>query len=290
MKLEKMGMRTIKTGIAVIICVLLGKVLVENVFYSAVACIISMQDTVKGSLKAGLSRVKGTLLGGIIGFIFVLIRPQDPILCGIGVMSIIYICNTLKINSSVVVSCVTFLSILLGNIGGNVAAFSISRVIDTSVGVVFGVVINYLLARPNYLENTITEFKKTEKLASRLVEQKILSKENINIDKFKKQIQRLEHVYSKLLDELYYSRNQVDIDQLEKIMRVCREIYFHMQSIELLDKKLYLNEKNYNNLKNLYKVEHLNWEIDEKKSPVFNYHLKKVVEEIKELQILNNSK
>ncbi|MEG2539908.1 MAG: aromatic acid exporter family protein, partial [Clostridium sp.] len=82
MKLEKLGMRTIKSGIAVTCCVIIAKYLVQNPMYCAVACIISVQDTVRGSLKAGFGRVKGTIIGGIIGFLLVLIQPKDPILCG----------------------------------------------------------------------------------------------------------------------------------------------------------------------------------------------------------------
>ncbi len=57
---------------------ILGDYLVENMFYSLVACIISVQDTVKGSLKTGINRVEGTILGGIIGFIFAIIKAGDP--------------------------------------------------------------------------------------------------------------------------------------------------------------------------------------------------------------------
>ncbi len=32
----------------------------------------------KGSLKTGINRVEGTILGGIIGFIFAIIKAGDP--------------------------------------------------------------------------------------------------------------------------------------------------------------------------------------------------------------------
>ncbi|MBO3446478.1 aromatic acid exporter family protein, partial [Clostridium sp. CCUG 7971] len=110
MKLEKIGMRTIKSGIAVSCCVMAGKYIVQNPMYSAVACIISMKDTVTGSLKAGLDRIKGTIIGGIIGFLMVLIKPGDPILCGLGVIATIYICNALKLNTAITVANVAFTS------------------------------------------------------------------------------------------------------------------------------------------------------------------------------------
>ena len=154
MKLQKVGMRTIKTGIAVFICTLLAKYLVKNPMFAGVGCVTSMQDTVKGSLKLGFNRVKGTIIGGLVGFLCVSIKAGDPILAGIGTIITIYSCTILKINSGIIVSSVTFLSIHLGIITSNPANYSIQRVIDTSVGVVIGVIINYLLARPDYIELT----------------------------------------------------------------------------------------------------------------------------------------
>lgn len=286
MKLEKMGMRTIKSGIAVMLCVLVGSSLLENVVFAAIACVVSMQNTVKGSLKEGLGRVKGTAIGGIVGYIFLLISPGNPILAGLGVMIIIYIHNILSLKS-IVVSCMTFFIIHLGRVEGSAALYSISRVVDTSVGVVIGVLINYLIVRPDYLESTINEINRAEKTATKLLETKIIKKESIYVEKLTKQVKKLENVYSKLIDELDYSKNTIDIEKLDKTVSVCKEICIHMESIELLSKKLYLNEKNYNSLKEIYTTQKLNWDIDDNKSPVFNYHLEKIISDMKELKLLN---
>ena len=74
-------------------------------------------------------------------------------------MTTIYSCTALGINSGIIVSSVTFLSIHLGIIDSNPAYYSIQRVMDTSVGVVIGVIINYVLARPDYLEITDKSLK-----------------------------------------------------------------------------------------------------------------------------------
>lgn len=283
-----MGMRTIKTGIAVMLCVLAGASLLENVVFAAIACVVSMQNTVKGSLKEGLGRVKGTAIGGIVGFLFVIISPGNPILAGLGVMIIIYICNMLGLHS-IVVSCMTFFIIHLGRVEGSAAVYSISRVIDTSVGVVVGVLVNYLIVRPDYLESTISELKRAQKTATKLLENKIIKKEEINIDKLKKQVNKLESIYSKFLEELDYSKNTMDTEKISQSVAICREICIHMESIELLSKELYLTEKNYIDLKKLYNRENLYWNIDEKASPVFNYHLEKVITEMIELKIISKT-
>lgn len=107
LKLHKPGMRNIKTGIGVMICVLVGYLnIIDNTLFAAVACIVCMQTTVKGSLTVGLNRLKGTFIGGLIGFIFVLIHPGSPILSCLGIITTIYICNVLKINNSITIACV----------------------------------------------------------------------------------------------------------------------------------------------------------------------------------------
>lgn len=289
MKLEKVGMRTIKSGIAVSCCVMAGRYIVQNPMYSVVGCVISIQDTVTGSLKAGFNRLKGTLIGGIIGFLLALIKPGDPILCGIGVMATIYICTTFKLHTAITVANVVFASIYMNVITTNVAVYSFHRVLDTSIGVMTGIVINYLLARPNYLDSVKNEIKKFEKMTLEAIKDKVSNKENLSIVKLEKESKKLEGIYKKHLDELKYSRDEINDDRIKEGMNICKQIYSHMQSIELLKKKLYLNDKNYNDLKILHNIENIELDIDEEKSPVFNYHLSKIIEEMKILNEINNS-
>ena len=290
MKLQKLGMRNIKTGLAVMVCIIVSKYMVENPMYSAVACIISMQDTVKGSFKAGFNRIKGTIIGGIVGYLSVLINPGNPIFCGLGAMLTIYLCNLLKLNNAITVASVTFVSIHMGIIVSDPARYSIFRVIDTSIGVLVAIVINYLIARPDYLTMLNNEFIKLEKISKDFVKTKIINKENINISKFERDVKKLDTIYKKLEDELDYTRDEVDLENIKQNVSVCKEIYYHMQSIELLEKKLFLNQENYDNLKKLYKSENIGWEIDEEESPVFNYHLSKIIDEINILKRINKSK
>ncbi|MDR0880330.1 MAG: aromatic acid exporter family protein [Clostridioides sp.] len=288
MNIPTLGMRTIKTGIAVFLCVLLGDYLVQNPFFSVTACIISLQDTVKGSLKTGINRVTATMVGGVTGYLLALIHPGGALLCGIGVIITIYMCNLLRFKS-VVVACVTFLAIHLGVGTSDPMSYSIHRVLDTSVGVVFGIVVNYALARPDYFNSTIGIFKKIEDVSLRWLKLRIIKKTDADASELKTVIKKLDDVYSKYLDEIDYSLGHQDIEFLEQTIDVCREIYFHMQSICLLQDKLYLSQSNYDRLAVMFKVKKLDWPVDEEESPVFNFHLMKILEEEEYLRILNKS-
>lgn len=284
MKLQKIGMRTIKTGIAVAVCTLLARYIVHNPMYAGVGCVVSVQDTVKGSFKLGFNRVLGTFIGGLVGFLCVLIKPGDPIIAGLGIMASIYICTTLDIKSGIVVSAVTFLLVHLGIIDSTPAYYAISRVIDTSVGVVIGIVINYILARPDYCEITDKTLENAKIVVKECIKSRIVDNKTFEREKLRAKIAKLENIYSKLQDEIKYSKNKVDIESVKAEISSYKEINHHMKSIELLDEELYLNENNYLRIKHMYNVDNLNWEIDNNKSPVFNYLLSKILDEVTEVE------
>lgn len=289
MKLQKIGMRTVKTGIAVSVCTLLAQYLVQNPMFAGVGCVASVQDTVKGSLKLGFNRVKGTMIGGLVGFLCVLIKPGDPILCGLGIMSTIYGCTILGINSGIIVSSVTFLSIHLGIIESNPAYYSIHRVLDTSVGVVIGVIINYVLARPDYLELTDKSLINARKIVGECVKSGIINNGAFDRERLRKKISKLEMIYPKLVDEMKYTKNQVNIEIIENEISLYKSINHHIKSIQIIDEEICINKDNYFKIKEMYNVDILNWKLDDEKSPVFNYHLSKILEEIDTIDTLKST-
>ena len=289
MKLQKIGMRTVKTGIAVSLCTILAQYLVQNPMFAGVGCVASVQDTVKGSLKLGFNRVKGTMIGGLVGFLCVLIKPGDPILCGLGIMATIYGCTILGINSGIIVSTVTFLSIHLGIIESNPAYYSIHRVMDTSVGVVIGVIINYVLARPDYLELTDKSLDNARKIVGECVKSGIINNGSFDREMLRKKISKLEMIYPKLVDEMKYTKNQVDLEIIENKILLYKSINHHIKSIQIIDEEIFINKENYLKIKEMYNIDTLNWKLDNEKSPVFNYHLSKILEEINTIDTLKST-
>lgn len=273
------GMRTLKTGLAVTLCCLLTRFAVDNMFYCATACVVTMGDTIKTSYKMGFHRVYGTFIGGIVGFLLVLISPADPFLCGLGIMIVIKCCHKLKL-TSIVVASVTFFSLYLGYIDSGPLAYSIQRVMDTFVGVIMGLIVNYSFARPNYYNNTMREFTQIKALFKSYVKSLVSKEEELHIENIEKRIKNVEGIYSKLIDEMNYSRKEFNLDIIDKNLDLCRQIYFHIKSIDLLEKELYLNNENYKMIKKSHKDTVINLKIDNNESPVFNFHLNKIIEKI----------
>lgn len=284
LKLHKPGMRNIKTGIGVMICVLVGYLnIIDNTLFAAVACIVCMQTTVKGSLTVGLNRLKGTFIGGLIGFIFVLIHPGSPILSCLGIITTIYICNVLKINNSITIACVVYCSIYLGIGTNSPLEYSIHRIIDTSIGVVIGVCVNYFIYRPNYLNRIYNEIREIENTSIKLLKSEIEKGTHVDISSLKTEITKLEGLYKNFLDELEYSNDEVDNKSINRTINKCKQIYLHLQVLEHMKDKCYLNKENYIKSKNLYDKLDKNVEVKEDVSPVYNYHISMIIERINEI-------
>lgn len=284
MKLQKPGMRNIKTGIGVMICALIGKMnVIDSTFYAAIACVVSMQTTVKSSLTVGLNRLKGTFIGGLIGFLFVLIHPGDPIISCLGIITTIYICNILKINKSITIACVVYCAINL-NIGdANPIVYSLSRILDTSIGVIVGVAVNYFIYRPNYLESIYKEIRIIEETSIKLLKSEIEKGEHADISSLKSEITRLEGLYKNFLEELEYSSEDVENKEITNTIKRCKQIYLHLQVLEQMKDKCYLNKENYIKSKSIYDTLPKGIEIKDNTSTVYNYHISSIMDRINEI-------
>lgn len=284
MKINKPGMRNIKTGIGVMICVFIGYLkIIDSTLFAAVACIVCMQTTVKSSLNKGLDRLGGTFIGGLIGFLFVLIKPGDPILACIGIITTIYVCNLLKINDSITIACVVFCAIQINIGAANPLEYSAHRIIDTSIGVIVGVCVNYYICRPNYLDRIYNEIKIIESTSIELLKLEIEKGVHANMAPLKKEISKLEGLYKNFLDELEYSNEEIDDVNIKDTIKKCRQIYLHLQVLENMKYKCYLDEETYIKTMDLYDGLEGYIEVKNDISPVYNYHIKMIIENINDI-------
>lgn len=154
-KIKFPGMRVVKTVIAVYICFLINFIRKGLPFYSAIAAILCMQNDHINGLKAGKSRIIGTLIGGVYGFLAILLidfvnaelfSHIHYLILSLFLIPIIYTNVFLKSNSSAYISCVVFFSITISH-GGDIAPmyFALNRVIDTLIGIGVSLIINIII-------------------------------------------------------------------------------------------------------------------------------------------------
>lgn len=146
----KIGMRTFKTGLAVtisfMICSLLNS---KSPIFAGIGAIMAMQASVSESFIAGKNRMLGTFVGAFIGLLFSLALPYNPFFIGIGVIITIHLCYIMGWNKALQLSAIVFMSIALNPNLEAKLSYALFRIIDTFIGIIVGMLINYFISAPN---------------------------------------------------------------------------------------------------------------------------------------------
>lgn len=147
----KVGLRNIKTALAVTLCIVVFDVIHrENPFFACIASVFCMKDTVANSISMGKNRILGTMLGGVIGIMLIFLSTHfqflynlRAIVTGIGVSTSIYICTLFKKPESVIVSCIVISGIMINYATQlNSYVYAINRSVDTIIGIIVAILVN----------------------------------------------------------------------------------------------------------------------------------------------------
>lgn len=231
------GMRNIKTAIAIFITVIISALLkLEYPFYAAIATIISMENSVTNSYTAGRNRMMGTFVGAGIGFIFAWIEPHNALYCALGIVIVIYLCNLLKWNKSISIASIVFLAIMLNlKPGESPFHYGINRIFDTFIGVSVAVLVNYLIFPPKHEFNLHMARKSLLKSLSRIASNVIFHSDNSGIKQLKTNITNLEKHFALCKEEFHFKKDlTLLMKQIEEELEIINHIYAHMRMIQRL--------------------------------------------------------
>jgi len=154
----RIGMRVIKTLAAVTICLLIAWTIGsrDSLPIAAIAALVTMQATQSETLRIGVFRILGTIIGGVFGIITVLIGLVLPyysdglfiIIIPLMLLINLYLCNLLKMQDSCTISCVVTIIVAAHIIADATfdesLIYTFIRLRDTLIGVVVASIINML--------------------------------------------------------------------------------------------------------------------------------------------------
>lgn len=175
----KIGMRSVKTAIAVFVCILLYTILEwisfgtfevtnpilkvllflahrQDPIYACVSAIVATQNTIENSWKNGKNRVVGTFIGGIIGLVLLYVdmgfynRSFSMVIVPVGLLFLIWFCNIINKPSAVSFAAITFVIIMIEveKFDNPAYIYALNRTIDTAIGVFISMVVNLSFGKP----------------------------------------------------------------------------------------------------------------------------------------------
>lgn len=160
-QIPKIGLRIIKSAVAVFLCYLFNYFRGENgiVFYSQLSVLWCIQSYISTTKQNAWQRIVGTFIGAGFGLVvlllFMLIRNAEltlsdlslyllqGLITSVVVIFVLYATVILNKKNASYFSCVVFLSIVVIHGGdNNPFLFTLNRVVDTMVGIFIGVAVN----------------------------------------------------------------------------------------------------------------------------------------------------
>lgn len=152
----RIGMRTMKTALAVMICILLFKITDRREpLIAALAAVFSLRQDLTTTVSFGRSRILGNSMGGLFAIFYFFIKQyvhQDFLLelflLPLLVALIIILSDGINNNAGIVSAIATMLLITLSVTRSESIYFALQRVIDTFIGTFVAIAINFLIRPP----------------------------------------------------------------------------------------------------------------------------------------------
>lgn len=149
------GMRIIKTVVAVFLCGLLAFLRSASGFYSMIAAVVCIQNSAGKTIESSINRMIGTLIGGVAGVLVVYgldtlgvlyMELLRYVVLSVMLIPIIKLCLAIKKPGCAAMACIVFLCVTVNHsIGDTPAIYSIDRLFETLVGVALACGIDILL-------------------------------------------------------------------------------------------------------------------------------------------------
>lgn len=156
----RIGLRTIKTVIAVFLCCLIGFFRGIVPIQSSIAAILCIKADKKDTIQTAVTRIIGTILGGATGVLTLLFFLNVGILYNsllfyfilcILLIPVIYIPVRLGWPDATALTCIVYVVVAMGYTGElSPIQMAVERTVDTLLGIIIAVPLNALL--PNRYE------------------------------------------------------------------------------------------------------------------------------------------
>lgn len=134
----------LKTSLAVGFSLITGKLLkVDSLFYTGIAAAICSQIEYRESIKHGIGRIYGTIVGASLGILCFYYLPNNFFTISLGIFIIVFVSYKYLKTAQANIASIVFLGIMLQITSSKTPIlYFFHRVTDTSLGVVIAVFVS----------------------------------------------------------------------------------------------------------------------------------------------------
>lgn len=276
----KLGLRTVKTAVAVVISLALAELFGRSdgkLIFAVLGVMAAVQPTFKESWESCLTQILGVILGAITGLLLHLIPISPAITSGAGVLLVIVTYNSLGIRFSPGLACIIVVTICTDG-GVRPAEYALDRIWDTAIGLVVGMVINTLVFPYDNSRRIRSAVHSLEKevmlfLADMFDGDNKLPTADASLERIG-QIARELEIFSNQRMPYRRQRHAQQLAAFRKCIDDGNQLLAHMEVLSHMGDPGHLNQENY-----LYLMD---WGVEipvpgEPVDPVVNYHVEQIL-------------
>ncbi|MDN6162122.1 MAG: aromatic acid exporter family protein [Atopostipes sp.] len=147
----KIGARTFKTALAILLALIIAPIigLGGSADMATTAVIFSMMPSVQETFKKTYNRIIANIVGGIIAFLVFNFLGDSSVMIAIASTLLIAILHQINLDDTIGLAILTLINVMLGP-GSNIALTAFMRVSATLLGVVIAFFINTFVFPPKY--------------------------------------------------------------------------------------------------------------------------------------------
>lgn len=283
---KRIGLRSIKTAVAVMIGLYLSYIFkLYTPLYTSIACVTSMQssvyDSVKDVTKRGFTAVFGVTLGYLLSKL-----TENPYLeilvCGFGVLLILFLLKQFKLNRMASLSCIVFMASYFSKI--DKFQYGLNRVIGTIIGMLVGLIVNLIVARPrldwDFYNDAIAQ---RDILKNIFIN--IIKRDERNIEFVSGSRKSVEEKFEKLLKEYEtIIHPKMDIVHAKELKGIFSNLEISLNLLDLLEPRV-LDYENRTKLLEDFGIETTEEEVEESElSIVYNYQVANILRCFEEME------
>lgn len=253
----------------------------EAPFLSAISALFTVSVSISGSYRTALYRMTATLLGAFIASIFLFFGFHNSFAVGLSIIVLIQVFIQLKWQQSIITAGIITISVMLFDpaVNDSYILFSVSKVIDTFVGVVTGFLVNYFIFPPRREKVLVGKYRQILKdFIDKLGE--LLEKEgDVHISPLVSELNAITDETLTIEADHHFMKHQVNESDIWDI----NILFYKLFSLitQLIDKKqiVPLSEKNLHSLEKLLdrNIEQRFEDKDEQYERIFNSTIARII-------------
>lgn len=150
---HKLGLRIVKTGLAVTVCIVISNLLkLDDPFLAVIATVLSMGKSVDVSVRSAKNKLIGVAMGSALGCGFAMISGANPGLCGVGIIILLYLCQVFHLFGASTLSCFAFAAVMFAKASPKPWLSALTCAENALIGIAVAVIVNLVVFPPNYAE------------------------------------------------------------------------------------------------------------------------------------------